>query len=151
MMFIRIDTKGTWKDIEHKSCFAGTSLTESDEDINWESGISCYSLENTIEGIENLYKYWTEIARLERTEEYENMQITIFEGEKIDCFGSDGEDMAICTKTIKEIDAVEFMNQLFIAKDKLDGFYENEDGEYEDEISKEEYNSILESLVNYNG
>ena len=75
------------------------------------------------------------------------MQVTIFEGEKLPTWGCDGEDLAICTATLKEIDAVEFMTKLFSAKDQLEGLVIDENGNFKDEISQEEYNSILLGLI----
>lgn len=143
MLFIRIDQKGTWRGTEHRSCVAGSVF--STEETIWENGISCYRLDNKVEAIESLYKYWTEIAMV-RLEDFKDMQVTIFEGAH-NGYGADGEDLANCTETIKEIDAYEFMRKVYEAKDKLEGLYKNENGEYEDEITEEEYREILESLI----
>jgi len=142
MRFIRLDMKGQWKGTEHRSSIAGSIF--STEETIWEDGISCYSLNDKVDAIENLYKYWLEIAKA-TLEDFKNMQVTIFEGAH-NGYGADGEDLAICTETIKEIDAYQFMKKVYDAKDKLDGLYEDENGEYI-EISKEEYNQILESLI----
>lgn len=140
MLFIRMDQKGTWRGKEHRSCVAGSVF--STEETIWENGVSCYNLNNKIEAIENLYNYWAEIAML-RLEDFKNMQVTIFKGDH----SGYGEDLANCTETIKEMDAYEFMKKVYEAKNKLEGLYQNDDGEYE-EITKEEYDQILESLIN---
>lgn len=143
MRFIRLDMKGTWRGKEHRSCIAGSVF--STEETIWEDGISCYSLEDKVEAIENLHWYWTRIA-MATLEDFKDMNVTIFEGYKLDTWGADGEDLANCIETIKEIDAYEFMRKVYEAKDKLEGLYENENGEYE-EITEEEYREILESLI----
>lgn len=143
MRFIRLDMKGQWKGTEHRSSIAGSIF--STEKTIWEDGISCYNLNDKVDAIENLYYYWTRIA-MATLDDFKNMQVTIFEGYKLDTWGADGEDLAICTETIKEIDAYEFMRKVYEAKDKLEGLYENENGEYE-EITEEEYREILESLI----
>lgn len=70
-------------------------------------------------------------------EDFKDMQVTIFKGYKLDTWGADGEDLAICTETIKEIEAYEFMRKVYEAKDKW---------EYE-EITEKEYREILQSLI----
>jgi hypothetical protein len=143
MRFIRIDQKGTWRGKEHRSCIAGSVFTT--EETIWEDGISCYNLNDKVDAIENLYNYWTRIA-MATLEDFKDMDVTIFEGYKLDTWGADGEDLAICTKTIIEADAYEFMKKVYDAKYKLEGLYENENGEYE-EITEKEYREILQSLI----
>lgn len=144
MEFIRLDIKGTWKDINHRSCFAGSSLVDADENIKWEKGISCYNLENTLDAIENLYKYWSDIAMLS-LDDYKNMQVTIFAGEKLDGCGSDGEDMAICTQTIKTLEAYDFIKKLEEYKEMLENYEEG----YEDEpqIDDNKYEELVVNLI----
>lgn len=134
MRFIRLDMKGQWKGTEHRSCIAGSVF--STEETIWEDGISCYNLNDKVDAIENLYYYWTRIA-MATLEDFKDMNVTIFEGYKLDTWGADGEDLAICTETIKEIDAYEFMRKVYEAKDKW---------EYE-EITEKEYREILQSLI----
>lgn len=144
MQFIRLDIKGTWKCKEHRSCFAGSSLVDADENIIWEKGISCYNLENTLDAIESLYIYWSDIAMLS-LDDYKNMQVTIFEGEKLDSFGSDGEDMAICTQTVKTLEAYDFISKIEKYKEMLENFEEG----YEDEpqMTKEEYEYAIVNII----
>lgn len=143
MEFIRLDMKGHWKGIEHKSRFV---VYEYEEDERYlEEGISCYSLENKEEALENLYRYWMDVASLSSSD-MQDMQITIFEGEKIG-EGSDCEDLATCNKTLKEIDAVEeVFDIIYDAKEKLQGLFYNEELEDYEEITREEYSEILNSI-----
>lgn len=138
--FIRIDEKGHWKGTEHKSSMNGMA-GEWDEEIgtsSFERGISCYSLTNKAEGINNLREYWYEIAMFKSPKRFEGMQVTIFEGEKIGT-GSDYEDVATCETTLLELDAVEFMDKVFTAFEQLE----------EEEISEEEYHKILENIFTF--
>ena len=126
--FIRIDIKGEWKDKKHISSSTSGTVHE---------GVSCYSLEDIVDGIESLWRYWTTYANnVYRPEDFEDKQITIFEGEKVGD-GPDGEELAVCTKTIREIDALPFMEKL---NDLIDQH------EFE-EISDDEYKKELEKLV----
>jgi len=126
--FIRIDVKGQWKDKKHISSSTAGVVHE---------GASCYSLEDIVDGIERLWKYWTEYASTYYDpNEFKNKQITIFEGEKVGD-GPDGEDLAVSTRTVREIDALQFMNKLY---DLIDQH------EFE-EITTEEYKAELEKLV----
>lgn len=138
--FIRIDTIGEWRGKEHRSSLGGLA-GEWDNEIGlstWEDGISCFSLKNKAEGIENLRYYWMDYVGNKRISDYKNMQITIFEGEKIG-MGSDWEDIATCEKTLAELDAVEFMGKVFEAHERFE----------DEEITEEEYNKILENLINF--
>lgn len=140
MKFIRIDTKGEWLGQKHISSIAGLGKFADVEDVTWEEGISCYSLENQAEGIENLRKYWFEYLG-NRLSDLEDMQVTIFEGDPVKengmpVLGADGEDLAVCTKTIAEIDAVEFMKKVCEAYDKL----------IMEEITEEEYEELLNGM-----
>jgi len=132
--FIRIDEKGTWRGNEHRSCFAGTVFTQAEDDIKWEDGISCYSLDDIVEAIENLSSYWNHHVGL-KLKEYDKMQITIFEGEKIKSYGFDGEDLAICNKTICEIEAKPFMKKFLELEEDFD-FEDITEDEYIKEINK---------------
>lgn len=140
MKFIRIDTKGEWRGEKHISSISGLGKFADVEDVTWEKGVSCYSLENQAEGIENLRKYWFEYLG-NRLSDLEGMQITIFEGELVKengmaVLGADGEDLAVCTKTIAEIDAVEFMKKVYEAHDKL----------IMEEITEEDYEKFLNDI-----
>src|SRR5690606_5038459 len=140
MKFIRIDTKGEWLGKHHKSSIGGLGKFADVEDVTWEKGISCYSLENQAEGIENLRQYWFEYLG-NRLSDLEGMQITIFEGDLVKengmvVLGADGEDLAVCTKTIAEIDAVEFMKKVYEAHDKL----------IMEEITEEDYEKFLNDI-----
>lgn len=129
--FIRIDEKGTWKGVKHIS-------TSGDLDYGKEeNGISCYCLDDPAYAVDRLRHYWFENAALQTASEYEDMQITIFEGEKVDGVGADMEDMAVCTKTIAEFDAAPFMKKLFDAY--MDYYCED--------ITEDEYNKIITDLV----
>ena len=157
--FIRLDEIGTWKGENHISSFTGydgsynEELDAENENLYGylENGISCYSLdteslEDITLAIENLYSYWViDIARFQDAIDYENMQVTIFEGNKINAYGHDGEDLAICTATLKKIDAVEFMTKLFQAKEQFEAF-ENE-YDWLVQITKDQYNQILLDLI----
>ena len=130
--FIRIDMKGHWRGTEHRSSLAGV-----EEHGVWEEGISCYSFEfGQADALKDLLWYWTNIAGNTRPEDYANLQITVFEGEELDAEGSDGEQVAICTKTIAEMDAQPIMEEI------LEPYF---DSEY-DIISDEELEKILNSI-----
>ncbi|MED0708667.1 hypothetical protein P4S91_10545 [Aneurinibacillus aneurinilyticus] len=143
--FIRLDMKGHWRGKEHCSSFqgiAGDCWCEGECTCGggWEDGISCYSLKYTADAVENLRAYWMGIARNTRVSDYENMQVTIFEGERVGV-GSDYEDLATCERTILEVDAVPFMKKVLDAYEAFKYPYDTE------EITEDEYNSILEKLV----
>ena len=127
--FIRIDVKGEWKDKKHISSSTAGTVHE---------GASCYRIDDdVVHGIENLWYYWTTYASTSyNPSDFEDKQITIFEGEKVG-EGPDGEDIAISTRTIKEIDAVPFMNKL----SELIDCHEFDD------ISDNEYKAELEKLM----
>ena len=129
--FIRVDTIGQWRDVEHKSFIGGDCY----DDKMSEKGISCYELENIVEGVENLYHYWFKFC-LADVSSFESSQITIFEGDHTGEYGDDEEDLAECEKTLSEINAAEFFRGIVEAKEQLD---------YE-EINEEEYIKILNGL-----
>jgi len=140
MKFIRLDVKGTWKGTKHISSMANTEESEN--------GISCYSLhnetdENILNAVKDLFQYWTNIASMS---DFSDFQLTIFKGEKMDWVGYDMEDIASCTKTIKEVDAEPFMQKLFDIDDMKDGLYEDENGDYLDEISEDEADKMIVDL-----
>ncbi|MBU8597389.1 hypothetical protein KM908_14680, partial [Alkalihalobacillus clausii] len=68
---------------------------------------------------------------------WEQKQLTIFHGELLDHEGSDGEDLATCTATIKQVKAADILNQVEELMDDL---------EFED-ITEEEYESKLKALA----
>jgi len=127
--FIRIDIKGRWKDKKHISSSTAGAVHE---------GASCYRIDDdVVHGVENLWSYWTTYASTHyNPSDFKDKQITIFEGEKVED-GPDGEDIAVSKRTIKEIDAVPFMNKLSELIDQH---------EFE-EISDDEYKKELEKLV----
>lgn len=130
--FIRIDMKGHWRGTEHKSSLSGV-----EEHGVWEEGISCYSFEfGQADALKDLLWYWTNIAGNTRPEDYADMQITIFEGEELDAEGSDGEQMAICTRTIAELEAQPIMEKILEPYFKADW----------EEITEEELDEILNGI-----
>jgi|SRR5699024_1089600 len=104
--FIRLDIKGEWMGTKHKSSMQGLG-----EETYFEDGVSCYDLERKGMALESLFEYWNDVAMLS-VDDYADMQITIFEGDKLDSQGSDWEDMAICTKTLVEMDAIDVMKRV---------------------------------------
>lgn len=134
--FIRLDEKGEWRGKEHRSSVCGAG--EMYEEL-FEEGISCYSLNDAGEAIEKLRNYWVEHASLRSVNDYENMQVTIFEGERLhNTIGADWEDQATCEKTICEIDAKPFMGKVL---ELFDLHY------FEEELTETEYHNELEKLV----
>jgi len=129
--FIRIDMKGHWRGTAHRSSLAGV-----EEHGIWEEGVSCYKMNNQADALKDLLWYWTHIAGNTRPEDYANLQITIFEGEELDAEGSDGEQMAICTRTIAEIDAQPIM-ELILEPYFRAGW---------EEITEDELDKILNSI-----
>jgi len=151
MKFIRIDKMGTWKGNNHISSFAtydGTYDNNLDNENTYgymENGISCYRVDNNInEGIEDLYNYWNNVAMWCTAEEYKSFQVTIFEGEKVG-IGSDYEDIATCNKTLKEINAYDFMSKLFTYKEQFEAFQEEWDDE--EQLTQEQYDVALKKLI----
>lgn len=128
-MFIRLDKKGTWKGTEHRSHFVAYEYEEDERFL--EDGVSCYYA--NVEGIENLFEY-SKINMSLSHDDYQEMQLTVFEGTH-NGTGSDGEELAWCTKTIKEIDSYEWIISIEKAKEMADI---DEDGEYYDK-DKDEY------------
>ena len=102
--FIRLDRIGHWKHQEHRSSVGG--LGDEFPSL-YEKGVSCYVLDGP-HALESLRRYWFQVALI-NAEILENFQITIFEGKKLDAMGSDWEDLAIPTATLKEIPAKEIM------------------------------------------
>lgn len=141
MKFIRLDEKGTWKGTEHISSFTSGAT---------EHGISCYSLEGETDEdlictVKDLYKYWTNIACMG---DFSEFQLTIFDGKKLDRVGYDMEDIALCTETIKQVDADPFMSRLCDIEDMKDGLYEDpETGDFKDEIDEDEANKLILNLI----
>ena len=124
--FIRFDVKGTFRGSEHVSTFTDESYTEP--------GISCYEL--NAEGVKNLIRYWTTLACLTRIEDYENMNLTVFAGEKVGT-GTDFEDCATCTEVLGEIDAAEFFEK----------YLETEERYFDEEITEDEMYETLEKYI----
>ena len=144
--FIRLDMNGHWKGAEHRSsvqgradecyCFdLGQDECTCDTSNFFEEGISCYVLNNQSQALESLRNYWYEIAS-NTVSDYKNMQITIFEGERLESDGSDAEDMATCNKTLIEIPAHNIFSKIYEAREQLNG----------EEINEEAYNKILNGL-----
>ena len=133
MRFIRLDMKGEWRGTDHMSSVGVSSFVPGHED--YEEGVSCYRLDDQAEALNDLREYWFETASITE-DDLENMQITIFEGELLDRWGSDGENLAICTKTIKEIDAKEIMM-------KVDELYWDMDC---GDIDEDEYEEALNEM-----
>ena len=98
--------KGEWRGTKHCSSVRVSSFVAGHEDF--EVGVSCYKLDNQADALNDLREYWFEIASITE-DDLENMQITIFEGELLNRWGSDGENLAVCTKTIKEMGTKEIM------------------------------------------
>lgn len=151
--FIRLDTKGHWKGIEHVSsiqgqagncvCFEEHCICGANE--SWESGVSCYEIReyDLLSTFEDLLGYWTKIASLKDVEDFRGMQVTVFEGRKVG-HGADGEDTAECVRTLSEIDAQPIMEIL------LDPYYDwTYCGEDDDKIIFEKaINKVLEVVLN---
>lgn len=132
--FIRLDMKDHWRGKEHRSSMLG--LGDEFEEL-FHDGISCYNLNDPAWAIDRLRWYWTEVATMTRPEDYTNMQVTIFEGEELDKLGADGENIAICKRTILETEAESFMKRVL---ELYDLYY------YEEELTEEEYYQELEKL-----
>ena len=140
--FIRLDKKGTWKGPEHRSHFAAYEYEEDERFL--ENGISCYYA--NVEGIENLFEYSKANMSLSY-DDYKEMQLTIFEG-NYSGIGSDGEELAWCTKTIKEINAYEWIVAIEKAKEMADidddgEYYDNDKDDYFRGLTKEEYEGTI--------
>lgn len=148
--FIRLDKRGHWRGVEHISSFQGLA-DEQMYDLGFnpiegdffEKGISCYWLE--ADGLAKLYKYWIETASITENDA-KQMQVTIFEGEFVN-WGSDGEPLATCTKTVKEFSASVLYEKWMELKER---FYDDDETdaydvtEYIDKYAQE----ILELLNN---
>jgi len=74
---------------------------------------------------------------MHNSEQYKEFQVTIFEGEMLDYWGSDGEEMAICEETIIEIDALPVMKTVIDAWNFK---------EIEGEITEEQYMETLNKI-----
>ena len=145
-LFIRLDKKGHWRGTEHRSSIqgqAGECVCEETPCVcgaesSWEEGISCYSLKDKAQALHDLCTYWSEIAMFDE-EDFKkfNMQVTIFEGERVDAQGADWEDIAICTKTIAQYDAETLMTKLYDLYFKY---------RYEKTISRKEYFEELNKI-----
>ena len=138
--FIRLDTKGEWRGTEHVSSLLG--LAEEWEGAKFEDGISCYDLSDKAEAIEALRHYWVEIASLDSIEDYEDKQITVFEGEQVG-EGSDWEVIATCEKTIKELEAKPIFEKIFEAEENYE---DNLDEGMDREEAEEQYMKELEQI-----
>lgn len=130
--FIRLDMKGHWRGKEHVSSVMGMG----EEFDMWEKGISCYELDDKAYALDQLRNYWFDMASI-TVEDLEGMQVTIFEGYKVDGMGGDWEDLAVCEKTLAEFDAKDFML-------KIQELYELK--EYDEEITEEEYEQRLNKI-----
>lgn len=129
--FVRLDVKGTWKGVGHRS-----SVGSNYEEEQWEDGISSYNLHDVADALNSLRAYWFDEACF-TTDSFKDMQVTIFEGELVGQ-GASWEDLATCERTIKEFDAYPLMVAIKKAHDRFTGYCE--EGE---EISEDEYNDIL--------
>lgn len=151
MKFIRLDYDRNFLGTKHRSSFG-----DNYEDSHWEEGISCYEInkESIFDSIEDLYKYWTNVA----TEyDFTNYQVTIFDGVRVwdgkqKAYGSDYEDLAECTNndTIVKLDG-ELFNQvkdLFeMNQNYKDGFTDEDDDPW---INDEELETkITEMFIKY--
>lgn len=135
--FIRIDVKGHWKGTEHCSTLAMDPDFFGDE-TRWEEGISCYTFEfGKADALENLRKYWVGIVGDDEASLYKDKQITIFKGEDLGIEGADYENMATCTNTLKELEAVHIMQQVIEAWERW---------EIDQEIDEDEYMDILNNI-----
>lgn len=130
--FIRLDMKGHWRGKDHVSSVCG--MGDEFEGM-FEKGISCYCLDDQAYALDQLRRYWFDIARVTE-DDLENMQVTIFEGEKVG-MGSDWEDLATCERTINEFDAKDFMLRI------QDAWEEKEWG---GDLTEEEYQKFLNEL-----
>ncbi|MFB5269325.1 hypothetical protein ACE41H_21420 [Paenibacillus enshidis] len=130
--FIRFDEVGHWRGAGHRSSFQG-------DGERMEAGISCYKIwpGQEAEAIENLCDHWMENNSRRTPGDYEGLQVTIFKGEKLPGMGADWEDVAECTSTVAELNAVEFMTTFLGTQERL------EDGG----ISIEEYKKIITNLI----
>lgn len=131
--FIRLDTVGEWRGTEHVSSVGVSSFVPGHE--SFEKGVSCYRLDNQAEALKSLFDYWTGIVMLDNADDYNDMQITIFEGELIG-EGSDYEDIATCERTLAEIDAKPIM------KVALEAYFEEKYGDMDEEELDEILNGI---------
>ena len=130
--FIRIDWKGEWRGEEHNS------FAVLPEEEFAEAGISCYRITRwgKADAIERLRGYLMDIVMDNRPEDYDKRQITIFDGYRIG-EGSDHEDIALCEKTIAEIEARPVMEKVFELYDRYD---------IEEELTGQEYMTELEKI-----
>lgn len=143
--FIRLDSKGQWRGKEHESSFqgrAGECFCEGKCNCNggWEGGVSCYRLHSFRDGeaIEQLRDYWMGVATFKKPEDYEDFQVTIFTGVKVNGIGSSWEDLAECHKTILEVEARSFMSRV------IEGYHQYK---YEGDLEEDEYIELLANLL----
>ena len=145
--FIRLDYDRNFRGTEHISSFGG-------DEERFEKGISCYEItkDTIFDAIEELYKYWTNIA----TEyDFTNYEITIFEGVLVlredgqKAYGADWEDLAKCTNndTIIKLNGELFnkVRDLFeMNQNYKDGFTDEDDDPWiNDEQLENEINEIF--------
>jgi len=131
-LFIRLDRKGHWRGVDHRSSVCG--LGDEFENM-WEDGISCYYLdpEDLAYPVEELRSYWMDVAMLDDPEEYEDFQVTVFCGDRLAGYGANDEDLATCLATVIEVDARPFLEAIISAFELYDDL----------EISEEEYSHLL--------
>jgi hypothetical protein len=133
-IFIRLDRKGEWRGVDHRSSISG--LGEEFGDEFWEAGISCYKIDfdDLASTVEDLREYWMGVAMMKDPAEYEDFQVTIFRGERIEgCYGLNYEDLATCEETVAVVEARPFMEAII-------RYFELYD---EDELDEDEYRNLL--------
>lgn len=140
--FIRLDIKGTWKGVDHQSRTSGWFYEE--DDMFLEDGVSCYYA--NVEGVRDLYDYSQENMSLSY-DDYKNMNVTIFEGE-YSGKGADGEELAWCTRTVKQIEAFEWVQKVEKAIEMSDidddgEYYDSKKNDYFKGLTHEEYEKEL--------
>lgn len=140
--FIRLDKKGTWKGVEHRSHFAAYEYEQDERYL--ENGVSCYKA--SVEGIGNLFKY-ADVNMSLSYEDLKEMQLTVFDGEYSGT-GSDNEDLAWCKSTVKEIEAYDWYKTVEKAKEMADidedgEYYDNDKEDYFKGLTQEEYEDTI--------
>ena len=139
--YIRLDVKGTWKGNKHQSRSAAWYYDEDDKYL--ENGVSCYKLD--VDGFKDLMNYSIHNMSITTNEDIDRMQVTVFEGEWSGK-GSDGEELAWCKETITETDFLPIFKKLCILDIRQEGYYNEEIDDYEDELTDEEYDELVEAL-----
>lgn len=131
-LFIRLDRKGHWRGVDHRSSVCG--LGDEFENM-WEDGISCYYLdpEDLAYPLEELRSYWMEVAMLKQPQDYRDFQVTVFAGDRLAGYGANDEDLATCLATVIEVDARPFLEAIISAFELYDDL----------EIGEEEYSHLL--------